>query len=264
MTSDSEHMLHASIKKWDAAADGALSVSIVGEGWSLSHRSDRHCAAASLIKLAILAAALRMHEKGELDMDERLTITADNRVGGAGVLAFIDSESMTVRSLIDLMISISDNTASNLLLNRIGIARINAVAAQLGMTHTDLQRQFWDAKAQAAGLENWMSTGDIVRLLTLIATPSGAFNAHSRDIMLGALAKQQFKGKLLDRARRYPGLQTFSKTGEMPDVEGDACIVRYKGETIYIAVVMNGKAVVEHGLDALRDIGDAFLKHLNA
>ena len=265
MESVSLAALQSTIKKWDDVAQGALSVSIVAPAWSLSHQGERRAAAASLIKLVILAAALRMHEHGALDLAERLPVTTQNRAGGAGVLAFIDTEAMRVASLIDLMISISDNTASNILIHRIGMATINDTANALGLKQTELQRHFWDAKAQAAGRENRMSTDDIVTLLRHINAPTGAFSDTSRDVMLAALAKQQFKAKLLDRARCYPGLKTFSKTGEMPDVEGDACILRLDGrpeDAVYAAVIMIGPNVVEHGLDALREIGAALLKRV--
>jgi beta-lactamase class A len=106
-------------------------------GERLSRRGDETFSTASLIKVPILVAVYDLIEKGRLALDDRLTVLAIDKVPGSGILQHLhDGAEITVRDAAFLMITVSDNTATNLLLDRIIIRRVWEKMEALGLQHT--------------------------------------------------------------------------------------------------------------------------------
>lgn len=120
---------------------------------------------ASMIKVFILAKAYEDIQDGRLSRKETFTLTSDNVVGGAGVLQGRGYGSkVPLQEALELMITESDNTAANLLIDRLGMDRINAYMQSHGYTHSVLRRKMMDTEAMEAGRENLTSTRDIALL----------------------------------------------------------------------------------------------------
>ncbi|MBS0295080.1 MAG: serine hydrolase [Proteobacteria bacterium] len=97
---------------------------------------------ASVIKLAALYEAMEQLRAGELRWDEKLTLTKADQVQGSGVLVFLDTPAtLTVKDALTLMVTVSDNTATNLVLGRLGLARVNARMRSIGLTQTTFYKK---------------------------------------------------------------------------------------------------------------------------
>jgi beta-lactamase class A len=113
------------------------SVNDLDSGERISRRGDETFPTASLIKVAILVTVYDLVAKGQLSLDDPLTVLKIDQVPGSGVLQFLhNGTTITVHDAAWLMSTISDNTATNLLLDRIIIRRVWAKMDSLGLPHT--------------------------------------------------------------------------------------------------------------------------------
>ncbi len=110
----------------------------------------------SAIKVALLIELFRQAEAGTLSLTERLPIQASDQVAGSGVAQwFGDAQSaLSLRDLAVLMIVLSDNTATNLLTNKVGMKAVNATMVTLGVPSIKLQRLMIRPRESAIGNEN--------------------------------------------------------------------------------------------------------------
>jgi beta-lactamase class A len=129
-------------KKLDSIADahhGVVGYSVIDleTGARISRRGDETFPTASLIKVAILTTVYDLVAKGQLSLDDPLTVLKIDQVPGSGVVQFLHNGTvLTVHDAAWLMSTISDNTATNLLLDRIIIRRVWAKMDSLGLQHT--------------------------------------------------------------------------------------------------------------------------------
>lgn len=203
------------------------------EAGSFSIDGSARRVSASMIKLAVLACALDDASAGELSLDEQLTVTDGDLVGGSGVVQSLGAGSYTVRDLIGYMISDSDNVATNVLIDRLGMEHINASIERRGLEGTVLARKMMDDAAAAEGRENYMSSDDAAALLAEVAC------AEQGSAELSALARDC----LLDQ-HDAPGIAdgvpedvaVAHKTGTLAGAEHDGGIVY--AEHPYVLVVM--------------------------
>ncbi len=126
----------------DSIADGhhgvvGYSVIDLETGARISRRGDETFPTASLIKIAILVTVYDLVAKGQLSLDDPLTVLRIDQVPGSGIIQFLHNGTiLTVHDAAWLMSTISDNTATNLLLDRIIIRRVWAKMDSLGLHHT--------------------------------------------------------------------------------------------------------------------------------
>lgn len=207
------------------AAPGDWSVSVRDAGGSAlwSHRADVPRKAASTIKLAVLVALFRAVDAGRLDLRDTRELIAADKVGGSGVLrALHEGLRPTLGDLAYLMIAISDNTASNLLIDAVGFAAVDATIRDLGLRATVLGRKFYGRPADPGERENVTTAGDLTALLGAILAGRAA-GAASRDRALALLAGQQHRDRL---ARFLPADVSYAgKGGSLPGTALDAGIL---------------------------------------
>jgi beta-lactamase class A len=104
--------------------------------------ADRPVQTASVIKLAILYHVLRELRAGQADWSDKLTLKKEDQVAGSGVLQFFDTPlQLTLHDVVSMMIDLSDNTATNLLIDRFGIAPINQDTEAIGLKNTHLYKK---------------------------------------------------------------------------------------------------------------------------
>jgi beta-lactamase class A len=204
--------------------------------WSLA--GDDPFPAASTIKLAILVALFREVDAGRLDLNERLAVDAAAPVPGSGVLGWLSPGlSLSLADLAYLMIAVSDNTASNLLLEAVGMDRVGVTIADLGLRATALNRRFLGRAPDPGEPENVTSAADLVSLLTAIAEGTAA-TPTSCERMRALLALQQDRDRL---ARYLPsGVEFGGKSGTLPGLAHDAGLLSTPGGTLAIAVLTRG------------------------
>lgn len=123
----------------------AVAVKDLTTGATVGLRADEPMPTASLIKLAVMVTAYRLADAGEVDLASTCTLRDEDRVPGAGILAehFSTGASIRLRDAIRLMIAFSDNTATNLVLDRIGVDATNAAMKALGCDATRLHSKMY-------------------------------------------------------------------------------------------------------------------------
>jgi beta-lactamase class A len=200
--------------------------------------ADEAVTAASTIKVPILAAALGEVAAGRLDLAQPSAIPPQ-RAGGSGVLqALTYLHTLTLADLLTLMIIVSDNTATNVVIDLIGMERINQFCAGAGLNGTVLRRKMMDAEAIRRGLENTTTAHDQARLLDAIAWRN-LLPAPLRAFALQALERQQFNDGLPSLLPEE--VVVAHKTGELPGVRHDVGVITgTNGRQAVVAVLLSG------------------------
>ncbi|WP_110112285.1 serine hydrolase [Bacillus sp. CGMCC 1.16541] len=240
---------------------GRVSVAIDMCPHSITIHADTTYSAASLIKVPILLEGYRQVQQGVIDLEELVTVPQKDKVGGAGVLTSLsDAATLTIKDLLTLMIIVSDNTATNLLIDRLTQQSIHELCRQLDLQHTSLQRKLMDFEAITKGLDNLTSASDMVKCLKMI-DKSQVFEKENRDRMLHTLQQQQFYDKLPAKMNRDI-VSIANKTGELPGVEHDCAIVHYKDQTVYVAVLIDELDDNYEGRQIITEIGHLLYTYL--
>lgn len=189
---------------------------------------------ASMIKVFILGAAMEKVRAGELSLSQSLILRDCDKVGGAGVLGgYASGTELTLSEVLSLMITESDNTATNMVIDLLGMAAINAYIQQNGYGDTLLQRKMMDGAAIAEGRENYTSAADLGHFFQRVYHHV-CVGAGEDEIMLSYLRGQKdtecFPAAL-------PSAVIAHKTGELVGLYDDGGII-YTGTRDVILVVM--------------------------
>ncbi len=193
---------------------------------------------ASTIKMLIMTTAYVEEERNPGTLQHRITTHRSNLIGGSDFMATQpDGARLSVYDLIVPMITLSDNTASNYLINYFGMPAINAVGARLGMTQTHLERHFLDFAAIVRHNDNVTTPADMSLLLYAIAsgareeTATICSPAHCKA-MIGIMLGQTDRDKIPAGLPR--GVPVAHKTGELDGSRSDIAIVQPFGDSPYI------------------------------
>ena len=198
----------------------------------------------SVVKLAILLDAARQIHNGSATLDERLPLTAGNRVGGSGILGGLTSPpSLSVADLLLLMTALSDNTATNTLLDRFPIDEVNQTIAAAGLSQTHLYRKVFLPASQPQSPEDALwglgrtTPHEAAMLMEDLATchisfdgaPASDSDGSLCSLLLGMLRQQQDRNslpRLLDPLDRCQcGTPIANKTGSLDQVRNDVALV---------------------------------------
>ena len=206
-------------------AHGVVGVTIrsLSSGETLSVNGDVVFTQASAIKLPLLVELFRQVEEGRHALDEPVVLQESDITSGSGVLRHLSpgAVTMSLRDYATLMILVSDNTATNMLIERIGMDHVNQTMARLGLTHTKLQRKMMDREAWLADRENLSTPNEQARLLELIFKGE-VLGRESTEELIRALSipKSSRIRPLLP-----PDTRVAHKTGTVPGVVVDVGIV---------------------------------------
>ena len=208
----------------------------------LAERADELFAAASVIKLPLVMTVHADAAQGLLDLEERVEI--GERIDGSGVLRHLrEVGSLSLRDLATLSIIVSDNTATNRLIERVGTDRVNERLRQWGCPRSRLARKMYDFDAAACGRENLMTARETASLLRRLLRGECQDRVTS-DAILAVLEQCQDATML----KRYlpSAARVAHKTGTLDESRNDAGIVY--GERPVVVAGFTGK---------LRDTGTA-------
>ncbi|MBY0491714.1 MAG: class A beta-lactamase-related serine hydrolase [Gemmatimonadaceae bacterium] len=204
---------------------------------------------ASTIKLAILDEMFRQADAGTLDIDTPRAIPKSAVVGGSGVLLHLTAPQMPLRDIATLMMIVSDNTATNLLIDAVGMERVNARIATLGVPDVRLRRKMIDAAAVRRGDENVASPHDLAVLAYRLWNGDGLTPAsrNAARRMLYAVP-----GRM--RSAVPATVRVALKTGSLDGVRAEAAVVEVPGHPFAIAVMTTYLANDERGSDVIEAI----------
>lgn len=195
------------------------------------------CPSASIIKVCILWTLFDQANRNDLDLEEVVILKEKDMVGGCGRLKEEkEGSSFTLREIARLMIILSDNTATNILLDKLSIDIINTTITELGLKNTILARKMMDFRARQKGIDNYTSAKDMKILLEKILD-SDEMPKKYRDEMIDIMKDQRLNGRI---PALLPEKVIFAhKTGELEDVEHDIGVLFLKNKEIIIISMLS-------------------------
>jgi len=248
---------------------GVVGYSIIDieNGVRMSRRGDEKFPTASLIKVPILVTVYDLVAKKQLSLDDPLTVLKIDQVAGSGVLQYLHNGTMlTVQDAAWLMTIISDNTATNLLLDRIIIRRVWNKMDSLGLPHTRVHSKSFLRNSSVA-MDSSVKYGlgvttpnEMARLFELLALGK-AVNPAFDSVMLNILEHNE-DGDLL---QRYTGgARAAHKTGATDQVRAE-CSLFYLRNRIVACVLTRENKDIRWVLDnepqlAMARMGEAIVK----
>lgn len=207
-------------------------------GESFSVHGDRSVHSASTIKLVIMAELMSRVQAGSLSLEETITVTAEMKTGGDGILKELEpGHSFSLREIMTLMIIVSDNQATNILIDLLGMDAINRRAEAMGLKQTVLGRKMMDSEAKKQGRDNFISANDMAAILQAIYHGT-LIDAEASKVMLEILLRQQQNGRL--QLYLPEELPMAHKCGDLDFLENDGGII-YAPEHPYILVVLTSE-----------------------
>jgi beta-lactamase class A len=161
--------LEKSILDIDRGLDGAMGVAIVDltDGHKyLLHANDIYPQASS-IKICVLAELYRQAQQGKLKLTDMYTVNAADLVQDSDIMGGLTPgvTQITLRDLATMMVAVSDNSATNVLIDRVGMDNVNAFLSAQGLRDTRLRRKMMDLKAAGEGRENISTPNEMATLL---------------------------------------------------------------------------------------------------
>ena len=256
-----DEKLVASIRAIKADLDGVLGLAVkdLKTGKTFSINENESFPTASTIKIAVLFEVFKQAEEGKLQLDEFIDLEPGDKVGGGGVLTFMGRPrlSVSIHDLCALMIVLSDNTATNLLIERVGMEAVNRRMDALGLPKTRLRRKMMDLPPAAAGKENVSTPTEMIALL--------------EKIDVGQILKEPYRKELIDLLAIQKGgpLQNgipedvivAEKSGQLEAVRCDAGIVYLKDRPFVICVMVTYLKNDRDGNPAITAIAKLVYEH---
>ena len=209
-------------------------------------------ASASLIKLVVLAALFDKVAAGEVDLAAQVEVKASDIVSGTGTVQDDGPGTYELQELARRMIADSDNTATNVIVDLIGMDAVNEEASKLGLTGTVMARKMMDVVAADQGMRNRMTSDDAATVLNLIATGK-LVNEQMSELAMSFLLQQTINAGLTDAIPA--GVQVAHKTGELNQAEHDGGVVL--AAYPYVLVVMTEGIDNYLGVSVIADVSRA-------
>ena len=224
---------------------------------------DTRVRTASTIKLPILCALESLVAAGRVKWDERIVLKPEDKVSGSGVLASLaDHTELTVRNLAILMIILSDNTATNLILDRIGADAVNDYLDTIGLVKTRANRKVRGDGTKLAAPSGWSKAGliednkrfglgvstprDMVRLLELLNDGKIVGPDASKDV-IEILKMQQDNSGI--RRHTPDDMPVANKSGALDALRSDVGIVYTRSGPIALAITIDDMPGVDYSRD---------------
>lgn len=264
--SDDFSSLKEDIEKIAGEQSGNVSVYVeTGEG-TIAINESEVMSSASIIKIPILAEAIRQAEQGNLVWDDEVVVEESDIVGGSGDLKDMELPvTLTVRELAELMITVSDNSATNMFMDRVGFDEVNWGCIQMGCVDTVLQTSIYTSKPQDRGPHNYSTAKDIVTVLK-DANEGDFLSPGGREELLRIM--RSYDGSRLPGYKdpeRHKDIKIAHKGGSTanPRVRHDGAIFTLGDDidTVYAAVFTHDlKGPVADPL--MSEIGEAIMDYM--
>ena len=261
--------LDATVQQVNRELNGTMGVAILDltDSRTLLLNPDTVFAQASCIKVTVLAELYRQDQQagqgatGKARLTDTYTMDAADLVADSAIMAGLTPgvSKLRNRDLATFMVAVSDNSATNVLIDRVGMANVNAMLDSLGLTHTRLQRKMMDIKAAQAGRENLSTPRD---MMTFFA------DLYQGKLLNKTLTDQYFKQlsttKSSDIPRFIPDdVMIANKPGELAGVRNDIGVV-FVPNRPFVIVVMTGYLQRERdGNDAIARIAKAAYEYFD-
>jgi len=231
--------LESQIQEIDQHLDGVMGIAIedltTGDHYFL-HENEVF-AQASSIKITVLANLYLQAQQGKLKLTDLYTVQSADLVPDSDIMNGLTPgvTRVTLRDLATMMVAVSDNSATNVLIDKVGMQNVNGMLDSLGLTHTRLRRKMMDLEAAKQGRENISTPREMMQLLDAIYHGKVLNKESTADFF-----KMLSTGKASFIPRDLPPeLKVANKPGELEAVRNDSGIVFVEGRP-YVICVMTG------------------------
>ena len=252
--------LRVAVVEVEQHLDGVLGVAILDldSGQQLLIHPDEVFPQASSIKIAVLAELYHQAEQsahgmhGKAALTDRYVVRAADLVADSAILGGLTPgvTSLTNRDLATIMVAVSDNSATNVLIDRVGMDNVVRLTETLGLTHTQLRRKMMDLEAAAHGRENISTPREMMQLLEQLYRGKVIAPPLLEDFFaVLATSKDSFIPRDLP-----PELKVANKPGELEGVRNDSGIVFLKNRPYVICVMSTYLANERAGEEAITRI----------
>lgn len=234
--------LRAAIENLAEACGGTVSVSVrnIRNAFDFALNDDVRLNSASTIKVPILVEALRQVRAGRLSLAAEYEVSREVCKPGSGVIVHIhEGLKVTLQDLLTLMIITSDNTATNMSIDLVGMDNVNAMLREFGCEGISLGRKMYDWDALAQGRDNWTVAQEMTDLLVKVAQNEAVGEGYDK-LILDIMTKQLYCDEL---GLYLPEGVLANKTGQVGTVVHD-CGVVTTPEFSYAIAVFTGDAPV--------------------
>jgi beta-lactamase class A len=215
-------------------------------------RCDEQTRTASTIKLAVMAETFHQIAEGKLHWNDEIILTKEKKQGGSGILfEFSDNTKIDLRTALNLMIVISDNTAANLVIDNVGADNVNDFMDTLGLTDIKFMRKiggggesraYNDPRNKLFGLGR-SSPRQFVKLIEMMESGQLVTKEASAE-MIGILKRQQYKDGIgRGEADTIP---VASKSGALDRFRADVGIIYTRRGRIAMAIILDDMRVVAY------------------
>ena len=213
----------------------ALSILDLTSGEQILINGDEVMPQASSIKITVLLELYKQAQAGRLKLTDEYVVRAQDIVPDSDILGGLTPgiTRITLRDLATMMIAVSDNAATNVLIDRVGMENVNATLRALGLTQTRLRRKMMDLNAAQQGNENVATAREMTNLLHLIYAGKVLNPEHTADFWtMLATHKDSDIPRLLPE-----GLTIANKPGSLEGVRTDSGVVFVKGRPFVVSVM---------------------------
>lgn len=226
-----QQQLQQQIEQFPGVA--GIAVKDLTDGSTISLNADEVFPTASTIKIQILLQLLMRAAAGEVDMEQRIVVDPAQFVLGSGVLSYLDGQvELSLRNIANLMIMVSDNTATNLCLEHAGLDATNQLLRQLNLTQTVVRRKMMDHLAAVREQENVSTPAELVALLDALYNGKPEPSVAEACLTILKKPKQGFIDKALPE-----NVVCANKPGWVDRAMCDAGLV-YLARRPYIVAIM--------------------------
>lgn len=229
--------LESAIHDVDEHLDGVMGVAIedLKTGDQFFLHENEVFAQASSIKIAVLANFYLQAQQGKLKLTDLYTVQASDLVPDSDIMGGLTPgiTRVTLRDLATMMVAVSDNSATNVLIDHVGMDSVNAMLDSLGLAHTRLRRKMMDLEAAKQGRENISSPREMMTLLDAIYRGK-LLNQESNADFFKVLSTS--KDSWIPR-NLPAGVKVANKPGSLEAVRNDSGIVFVEGRPYVICVM---------------------------
>ena len=249
--------LETSITDTDRSLDGVMGLAIVDltdNHQYLLHADDVYPQASS-IKIAVLAELYRQSQQGKLKLTDSYTVNASDLVPDSDIMGGLTPgvTKLTLRDVATMMVAVSDNSATNVLIDRVGMDNVNALMTSLGLKHTLLRRKMMDLKAAGEGRENVSTPKEMATLLEQIYRGK-VLNKEMIDDFFKVLSthKDSWIPRYLPE-----GLKMANKPGALEGVRNDSGVIFVENRPYIICVMTTYLRRESDGEEAIARVSQA-------
>lgn len=246
--------LETAINEADRNLDGVMGVAIfdLTDHQQYFLHADEVFPTASSIKIAVLAELYRQAQAGKLKLTDIYTVQASDLVQDSDIMNGLTPgvTKVTLRDVATMMIAVSDNSATNVLIDRVGMDHVNAMLDSLGLTRMRLRRKMMDLKAASEGRENIATPHEFVTLLTDLYEGK-VLNKEMTDDFFTMLSTHKDSWIPRDLPE---GLKIADKPGALEGVRNDSGVVFVQNRPYVISVMTSYLRKERDGEEAISKI----------